>query len=46
MRAKQFLCKAKKKMCLRFAEGPCFIAADPTTFSLKIKKTRPLSGPD
>ena len=32
-------------MCLRFADRPCFIAADPTIFSPKIKKTRPLSGP-
>ena len=32
-------------MCLRFADRPCFIAADLTIFSQKIKKTRPLSGP-
>ena len=25
-------------MCLRFADRPCFIAVDPTIFSLKIKK--------
>ena len=32
-------------MCLRFADRPCFIAADPTIFSQKIKKTRQFSGP-
>ena len=32
-------------MCLRFADRPCFIAADPTIFSQKIKKTRLLSDP-
>ena len=32
-------------MCLRFAHRPCFIAAHPTIFSPKIKKTRLLSDP-
>ena len=34
-------------MCLRFADRPCFKAADPTIFSQKKKKKkmRPLSGP-
>ena len=27
-------------MCLRFADRPCFITADPTIFSQKIKKKR------
>ena len=40
-----FLGKKKKKVCLRFADRPCFIAADPTIFSQKIKKTRQFSGP-
>ena len=32
-------------MCLRFADRPCFKAADPTIFSPKIKKARLLSDP-
>ena len=30
----------KKKVCLRFADRPCFIAANPTIFYPKIKKKR------